>query len=84
MMVTLRKLFVAALFFALGSLASFYVGTRPAAEAPPPTPDNILARQFAGAPGDGWMLLGGFLLIVALAVAGAGVMLWSQERKSNA
>lgn len=77
---TLRKLFWAAMFFALGSLASFYVGSRHAAEATPPSPDNALARQFSGDPGDGWMLFGGFLLMVALAVAFAGAKLWTQER----
>ena len=79
---TLRKLFGAALFFALGSLASFYNGSRQAVLAPSALPEDLLKRQFSGDPGDGWLLFGGLLLLVALAVAGAGVMLWTQEQKS--
>ena len=78
---TLRKLFGAAGVFAVGAVASFYFGARLAAEAPPPLPANALAHQFSGDPGDGWMLFGLFLLVVAVAVAGAGAMLWRQEKQ---
>jgi hypothetical protein len=81
MMGTLRKLFGAACVFALGSVASFYFGSRLSAAAPPPPPADALGRHFSGDPGDGWMLFGLFLLVVALAVAGAGAMLWRQERQ---
>ncbi len=42
---------------------------------------NPLAAQFAGDPGDGWMLAGGFLMLVALALASAAMMLWTRERE---
>jgi len=78
---TVRKLFGAALLLALFSAASWYAGSQLAPGAAPAQPQDALSRQFAADPGDGWMLFGGFLLIVAVAVACAGAMLWAQEAK---
>jgi hypothetical protein len=81
---TIRKLFGAAVVLALLSAASWYAGSRVAADAPPPAQQlNALSSQFAADPGDGWMLFGGFLLVVAVAVACAGAMLWAQEAKDE-
>ncbi len=81
---TVRKLFGAALLLALLSAGSWYAGSRVAADAPPPQQQlDALGRQFAADPGDGWMLFGGFLLVVAVAVACAGAMLWAQEAKDE-
>lgn len=77
---TIGRLFAAALLLVALSAACLYVGGQKAA-AHGPQPDNPLARQFASAPGDGWMLAGGFLMIVALAIAGAGGMLWARDRQ---
>ena len=77
---TIGKLLAAAALLVAFSVTCLYVGNRHAA-ARPPQPDNPLTRAFAADPGDGWMLLGGFLMIVALAIASAGGMLWAQERK---
>ncbi len=76
---TIGKLFAAAVLLVAFSVACLYVGNQHAAAQTPP-PENALERQFASDPGDGWMLLGGFLMIVALAIASAGGMLWAQER----
>lgn len=78
---TVRKLFGAAGVLALLSAASWYAGSRAASDAPPAQQLNALSRQFAADPGDGWVLFGGFLIIVAVAVACAGAMLWAQEAK---
>jgi hypothetical protein len=82
MMGTIRKLFGAAVLLALFSAASWYTGSQ-MAPAPAPQTENELSRQFAADPGDGWMLFGGFLLIVAVAFACAGAMLWAQEAKDG-
>jgi hypothetical protein len=76
---TISKLFAAAVLFVAFSVTCFYVGSRQAA-AHGPQPDNPLAQQFAADPGDGWMLTGGFLMIVALAIASAGGMIWAREK----
>ena len=78
---TIRKIFGAAVLLVLFSAASWYVGHQATATATT-QPQNPLGQQFATNPGDGWMLFGGFLMIVAVAVACAGAMLWTQERKS--
>ncbi|HEV2704773.1 MAG TPA: hypothetical protein VGV59_02545 [Pyrinomonadaceae bacterium] len=85
MRTTIRKLFGASLLFALLALATSYFGYQQSLTNPrtPVTASNDLARQFAGSPGDGWMLAGGFLMLIALAVVGAAAMLWAQERKSG-
>jgi len=80
---TIRKLFGAAGTMSVFAAASWYAGSRVAADAPPAPQLNELGRQFASDPGDGWMLLGGFLLIIAVAVACAGAMLWAQEAKDG-
>ena len=81
---TIRKLFGAAVVLALLSAGSWYAGSRVAADAPPPAQQiNALGSQFAADPGDGWMLFGGFLLIVAVAFACAAAMLWAQEAKDG-
>ena len=80
---TIRKLFGAAVVLALLSAGSWYAGSRMAASAPPAQQLNDLSRQFAADPGDGWILFGGFLLVVAVAVACAGAMLWAQEAKDE-
>ncbi len=82
MMGTIRKLFGAAVLLALFSAASWYTASR-VAPAPTTQPQNELSRQFSADPGDGWMLFGGVLLIVAVAVACAGAMLWAQEAKDE-
>jgi uncharacterized SAM-binding protein YcdF (DUF218 family) len=76
---TIRNIFVTSVFLLLCSLSSLYVGSLKSDAAPPST--NILAQQFSADPGDGWLLAGGFLLLLALAFAFAGAMLWMQERQ---
>ena len=76
---TIKKLLGASVFLLLCSLSSLYVGSQKAAAAPPPA--DILAQQFGTDPGDGWLLAGGFLLLLALAFAFACAMLWVQERE---
>ncbi|HST51852.1 MAG TPA: hypothetical protein VLJ61_07555 [Pyrinomonadaceae bacterium] len=76
---TIRNIFAASILLLLCSLSSLYVGSQKSAAAPPST--NILAQQFGADPGDGWLLAGGFLLLLALAFAFAGAMLWAQERE---
>jgi hypothetical protein len=78
---TIGKLFAAAVLLVAFSVTCLYVGNQHAAAAvQAPPPENPLGQQFAADPGDGWMLLGGFLMIVALAIASAGGMLWARER----
>jgi hypothetical protein len=77
---TIRRLFGASVLLLLCSLSSLYVGSVKAATAPP-APADILAQQFSTDPGDGWLLAGGFLMLLALAFAFAGAMLWAQERE---
>ncbi|HEX7174052.1 MAG TPA: hypothetical protein VF240_02040 [Pyrinomonadaceae bacterium] len=76
----IKKLFVAACAFAAGSLACFYAGAQRAAGVAPALNPDDLSRQFTTDPGEGLVLAGGFLLVVALALASAGLMLWRQER----
>lgn len=85
MRATIRKLFAVSLAFALLALAASYFGYQQSLANPrtPVSAANDLARQFTGSPGDGWMLAGGFLMLIALAVVGAAAMLWAQERKSG-
>ena len=77
---TIKRLFAASAFLTLCSIASLYVGSRVAAAAAPAQQLNPLAAHFGGDPGDGWMLAGGFLMILSLALASAGLMLWTRER----
>ncbi len=79
---TIRKLFGASLALTLLALSASYFGFR-LAEAKKPGAENLLTQQFAADPGDGWMLAGGFLMLIALAVAFAAAMLWMQERKDG-
>ncbi|HEX8720319.1 MAG TPA: hypothetical protein VF736_06745 [Pyrinomonadaceae bacterium] len=79
---TIRRLFAAAAFLTLCSITSLYAGSRAAAGARVHS-DNPLAAQLGGDPGDGWMLAGGFLLVVAVAFASAGAMLWFRERQDG-
>jgi hypothetical protein len=76
---TIKRLFAASAFLTLCSITSLYVGSR--AAAAPAQAVNPLAAQFGGDPGDGWMLAGGFLMLVAVACASAGLMLWTRERQ---
>ena len=78
---TIRRLLGSSVFLALCSAACLYFGSQKAAGAPPSNPANELARQFGGDPGDGWMLAGGLLTVVALAFASAAAMLWFRERE---
>jgi hypothetical protein len=78
---TIRRLFGSSVFLILCSAACLYLGSRKAAGAAPSTAANELARQFGGDPGDGWMLAGGLLTLVALAFASAAAMLWFRERE---
>ena len=77
---TIKRLFAASAFLTLCSITSFYVGSRVAALAAPAQVANPLAAQFGGDAGDGWMLAGGFLMLVAVAFASAALMLWMRER----
>jgi hypothetical protein len=78
---TIKRLFGASAFLTLCSITSFYFGSRTAAAAGPSHATNPLAAQFGGDPGDGWMLAGGLLTVVALAFAAAAAMLWFRERE---
>jgi hypothetical protein len=78
---TIRRLLGSSVFLALCSAASIYLGSQKAASSPPSTAANEIARQFGGDPGDGWMLAGGMLMLVALAFASAAAMLWFRERE---
>jgi hypothetical protein len=78
---TIKRLFAASVFLTLCSITSFYVGSR-AGAAPAPAA-NPLGAQFGGDPGDGWMLAGGFLMLVAVAFASAGLMLWMREKEGG-
>ena len=79
---TIKRLFVASAFLTLCSITNLYVGSRVAAAAAPARAANPLAAQFGADPGDGWMLAGGFLMLVAMAFASAGFMLWMRERQN--
>jgi len=79
---TIRKLFVACVVLVLLSLGSWYAASRQE-PGPQVKEANALAEQFAGEPGDGWRLAGVGLLLVAVAVAGAGGMLWWREREAE-
>lgn len=78
---TIKRLFGSSVFLIICSTACLYFGSQKAASAPPPTAVNLLAQQFGGDPGDGWMLAGSFLTLVALAFASAAAMLWFRERE---
>ena len=78
---TIKRLFGSSVFLVLCSAVCLYFGSQKAAGAPPPAAANELARQFGGDPGDGWMLAGGLLTLVALAFASAAAMLWFRERE---
>jgi ABC-type Na+ efflux pump permease subunit len=78
---TIKRLFGSSLFLLVCSAACLYAGSVKAAGASAANDLNPLARQFGGDPGDGWMLAGGLLVVVALAFASAGAMLWFRERE---
>lgn len=78
---TIKRLLGSSVFLVLCSAASLYVGSQRAASAQPAQAANELARQFGGDPGDGFMLAGGMLMLVALAFASAAAMLWFRERE---
>ncbi len=80
---TIKKLFAASAFMTLCSITSLYVGSRVAATAAPTQAANPLAAQFGGDPGDGWMLAGGFLMVIAIAIASAAAMLWFREKQGG-
>ena len=80
---TIKKLFAASAFLTLCSITSLYAGSRVAAGAPPAQATNPLAAQFGGDPGDGWMLAGGLLMVVAMALCGAAAMLWFREKQGG-
>jgi hypothetical protein len=79
---TIKRLFAAAAFLTLCSITSLYAGSRMGSAATA-SATNPLAAQFGGDPGDGWMLAGGLLMVVALALASAGLMLWMREREGG-
>ena len=66
---TIRRLFGASVFLLICSLSSLYVGSVEATAAPP-APADILSQQFGADPGDGWLLAGGFLLLLAQSMRG--------------
>ena len=78
---TIMRLFAASAFLTLCSISSLYLGSQAAAAAPPQAA-NPLARLGAD-PGDGWLLAGSLLMIVALALASAALMLWMREREGG-
>ncbi|MFL6281918.1 MAG: hypothetical protein ACJ74Q_01980 [Pyrinomonadaceae bacterium] len=78
---TIRRLFGSSVFLVLCSAVCLYLGSQRAASAPPSQAANELARQFGGDPGDGFMLAGGLLMLVALAFVSAATMLWFRERE---
>ena len=78
---TIKRLLGSSVFLVLCSAACLYAGSQRAASAAPTTAANELARQFGGDPGDGFMLAGGMLMLVALAFASAAAMLWFRERE---
>jgi hypothetical protein len=78
---TIKRLLAASAFLTLCSISSLYLGSLAASSAPPQAA-NPLARLGAD-PGDGWLLAGGFLMIIALAVASAALMLWMRERQGG-
>lgn len=79
---TIRRLFGAAALLVALSATSWYVGSQVAANATPTQQQNALSQQFTADPGDGWMILGIFLLVLAIAISCAGAMLWSREERS--
>jgi hypothetical protein len=81
---TIKKLVGVSVALACFAAVSFYLGGRAAREAAPAAEAaNPFAGQFAGEPGDGWTLFGGFLLLVAVALTAAGLMLWTRERRGQ-
>ncbi len=78
---TIRRLVAASAFLTLCSISSLYLGSLAAASAPP-QPANPLA-QLGADPGDGWLLAGGFLMLLALSLASAALMLWMREREGG-
>ena len=78
---TIKRLFAASALLTLCSIASLYVGSRVAEASAPVQAANPLAAQFGGDPGDGWMLAGGFLMLLSIALASAALMLWTRERQ---
>jgi hypothetical protein len=80
---TIKRLFGASAFLTLCSITSFYCGSRAAASAGPSQAANPFASQFGGDPGDGWMLAGGFLMVVAIALTSAAAMLWFREKRDG-
>ena len=78
---TIKRLVAASAFLTLCSISSLYLGSL-AAPAAPPHATNPLG-QLGADPGDGWLLAGGFLTIVALALASAALMLWMRERQGG-
>lgn len=81
---TVRKLFGVSISLVVFAMVSFYVGAIEAGKAAGSAqPADSLARNFSADPGDGWMMLGGFLLLVALALIFAGLMLRTRERSDG-
>lgn len=79
---TIRKLLGAAALLALSAAGSWYQGSRLSALSKP-AQTGALSEHFSTSPGDGWMLFAGLLLLLALALASAAAMLWTQERKTQ-
>ena len=78
---TIKRLCAASAFLTLCSISSLYLGSLAASAAPPQSANPL--GQLGSDPGDGWLLAGGFLMIVALAVASAALMLWMRERQGG-
>jgi hypothetical protein len=78
---TIKRLCAASAFLTLCSISSLYLGSLAASSAPQQTA-NPLARLGAD-PGDGWLLAGSFLMILALAIASAALMLWMRGREGG-
>ena len=78
---TIKRLMAASAFLTLCSISSLYLGSLAAASAPAQSANPL--AQLGADPGDGWLLAGGFLMVVALAVASAALMLWMREREGR-
>lgn len=77
----IKKLYAASLLFAALALGSYYLGTRPAAAAASQTTPECVVCFGAG---DELKIIGGLLLVVALAVALAATMLRLREKREAA
>lgn len=79
MVSVIRKLYAGALVLAALASASYYLGTRAAQAGVAANAQPECVMCFGA--GDELKILGGLLLVVALALAFAATMLWLRERR---